>query len=71
MDEEMKRSLQELTRLAILNYAEIQYLKKRLYEHLNLSPDHFHDYADNLADFIRDLDRKNRNLIKRYSHLGD
>lgn len=59
--------LKELLRISILNFAEIQHLKRQM----NVTEGGIYDYPNALPDYIRGLDDKVRHLIKEYPHLSD
>ncbi|MBT9169415.1 MAG: hypothetical protein DDT19_02774 [Syntrophomonadaceae bacterium] len=61
--------IKEIKRLCILNFAEIRHLKKLLISHGVIPKDDIYDYANSIADYMTELDNKNRNLVKDYPHL--
>lgn len=71
MDQDLKKELQRLKCLAILNFVEIQHLKNRLSQKLKI-PEHDPDgYTSGLHAYIEQLKAKTRNLIKEYPTLLD
>ena len=62
--------LKNIKRLLILNFAEIQHLKKIVLKHLE-EKDDIYDYANSLGEYMTVLDSKMRNLIKDYPDLAD
>jgi len=59
-----------IKRLCILNFIELQEIKRRLNIATHDSQD-FYDYANALAGYMKEMDDKMRNLIKDYPHLWD
>ena len=66
--EETKEILKEIKQMVILNFAEIQYLKKKLYKKLDIQSGSV-DSVENIDDCLKRLDEKKRKLTEYYSHL--
>lgn len=62
--------INHIKRLCILNFLEIQELRRRLNIPADARQDHY-DYANSVGDYLKELDSKMRNLIKDYPHLWD
>ena len=60
-----------IKRLCILNFLELQDIRRRL----NIPTQHgpgaqgYYDYANSVAGYLKEMDDKMRNLIKDYPHL--
>jgi len=61
--------IKALKRLCVLTFAEIRHLKKLLISHGVIPQDDIYDYANSLADYMTELDAKNRNLVKDYPNM--
>ena len=54
-----------IKRLCILNFLELQEIRKRL----NIAPQLDFDYPNSVAGYLKELDNKMRFLAKDHSHL--
>ena len=67
---EENNELNHIKRLCIINFLELQEIKKKL----NISTEgqqEFYDYQNSVPDYIKELDQKMHSLIKDYPHLWD
>jgi len=65
------KELQRLRRLCFLSFIETKHLKKLLISHNIIPQDNLDDYANSLEEYIRDLDLKDKLLIKQRPNLSD
>jgi len=59
-----------IKRLCILNFLELQEIKRRL----NIPTEgnqEFYDYQNSVHDYMKEMDNKMHSLIKDYPHLWD
>jgi hypothetical protein len=61
--------IKALKRLCVLTFAEIRHLKKLLISHGAIPQDDIYDYANSLEEYMKEMDAKNRLLIKDYPHM--
>ena len=59
-----------IKRLCILNFLELQEIKRRLNISTNGTQE-FYDYQNAAHDYMKELDDKMHSLIKDYPHLWD
>jgi hypothetical protein len=59
-----------IKRLCIINFLELQEIKRRLNISIESDQD-FYDYQNAVSGYIKELDDKMRSLIKDYPHLLD
>lgn len=64
-----QEDLKSIKRLCILNFAEIQHLKKLMSKNIDISKDDINDYANSLKDYIREMESKYKNLIKDFPDM--
>ncbi len=57
--------LEKITRLCVLNFLELQEIKRRLEISTETDQDRY-DYANAVPDYFKELNGKMRNLIKDY-----
>lgn len=62
--------LSEIKRLCILNFIELQEIKRRLNISTKGNPD-YEEYAGHVSDYLNEMDEKMRNLIRDRPHLLD
>lgn len=65
------KELQRLRRLCFLSFLETRHLKKLLITHNVIPQDALDDYANSLEEYIRDLDLKDKLLVKQCPDLSD
>jgi hypothetical protein len=61
--------LQRLRRLCVLAFAEVRHLKKLLISHGVIPQDDIYDYANSLDDYMKEMDSKDKLLIKDYPEM--
>ena len=65
------QELQRLRRLCYLSFLETRHLKKLLIEHNVIPQDDLDDYANNLEEYIKEHDLKDKLLVKYNPDLSD
>lgn len=65
------KEIQRLRRLCFLSFIEIRHLKKLLVANNIIPKDNLDDYANSLDEYIRELDSKDKLLVKFRSDLSD
>ena len=60
--------LNRVERLCIINFLELQEMKRKLSISTENNQD-FYDYQNAASDYIKELDSKMSNLIKDFPHL--
>ena len=63
------RECLELKKLCLLNFLEIQNLKRILCKHFDINDD-IYDYANSTEEYLKDLDSKTKNLLKHFNDTG-
>jgi len=59
-----------IKRLCIINFLELQEIRRKLNIATTSNQD-FYDYANEVSEYMKDLDNKINNLTKDYPHLAD
>ena len=62
--------LKQIKRLCILNFLELQEIKRRL-NIQTTGTQEFYDYQNAVPGYMNELDDKMRGLVKDYPHLSD
>ena len=65
------KELQRLRRLCFLSFIETKHLKKLLISHNIIPQDNLDDYANSLDEYIRELELKDKLLVKYNPDLND
>lgn len=65
------KEIQRLRRLCFLSFIEIRHLKKLLVANNIIPKDNLDDYANSLDEYIRELDSKDKLLVKFRPDLSD
>ena len=71
LDVQHTQELQRLRRLSFLAFLEVRHLKKLLIAHGVIPQDDRYDYANSLAEYISDLESKDKLLSRDYPALSD